>query len=52
VLDGIAQATGAILFVYGMSMPKPLLVRNDLAFTVTPMKIGRDGNGFGFVGRF
>jgi hypothetical protein len=35
-----------------MSMPKPLLVRNDLAFTVTPMKIGRDGNGFGFVGRF
>jgi hypothetical protein len=52
VLDGIAQATGVILFVYGMSMPKPLLVRNDLAFTVTPMKIGKDGNGFGFVGRF
>jgi hypothetical protein len=52
VLDGAAQAVGVALFVYGMTTPRPLLVRNDLAFTVAPMKMGRDGNGFGFIGRF
>ena len=52
VVDGALQAVGAGLFIYGMTVPRPVLVRNDLAFTVAPMKIGRDGNGFGFVGRF
>jgi len=52
VVDGGAQAAGVILFIYGMTSPRPLLVRNDLAFTVAPMKLGRDGNGLGFVGRF
>jgi hypothetical protein len=52
IVDGGAQAAGVILFIYGMTSPRPLLVRNDLAFTVAPMKLGRDGNGFGFVGRF
>jgi hypothetical protein len=52
IADGGAQAAGIILFIYGVTSPRPLLVRNDLAFTVAPMKMGRDGNGFGFVGRF
>jgi hypothetical protein len=36
-----------------MASPKPVLVRNDLAMvTVTPVRLGRDGNGVGVVGRF
>ena len=52
IVDGVAQAVGVGLFVYGVTVPRPLLVRNDLAFAVTPVKLGRDGNGVGFIGRF
>ena len=53
VLDGAAQAIGAGLFMYGVLSPRPLLVRNDLALlSVTPVRMGHDGNGLGFVGRF
>jgi len=52
-LDGAAQTLGAILLVYGVYVPRPILVRNDLAMvTVTPMVLGRDGNGVAFAGRF
>jgi len=52
-LDGIAQAAGVTLLVTGLIYPKWVLVRNDLASaTVVPMKIGMDGSGLGFVGRF
>jgi len=53
LMDGIAQSVGAVLFIYGMTSPRPVLVRNDLAMvTVTPMHLGRDGNGVGLLGRF
>jgi hypothetical protein len=33
--------------------PRNVLIRNDLAMVqVTPMRLGRDGNGVGFIGRF
>jgi hypothetical protein len=52
-LDGAAQAIGAALLVYGVYVPRPVLVRNDLAMvTVTPMVMGHGGNGVGLVGRF
>jgi hypothetical protein len=52
ILDGAAQATGAALLVYGIMSPKPVLVRNDLAMTVVPMRLAHDGTGLGLVGRF
>ena len=53
VLDGLAQATGAALFIYGLTSPMPVLVRNDLAMvTVTPTPMGKNGTGIAFVGRF
>jgi hypothetical protein len=52
-IDGAVQATGAILMVTGILYPKWLLVHNDLASgNLVPMKIGLDGSGLGFVGRF
>jgi hypothetical protein len=52
-IDGAVQATGAILVVTGILYPKWLLVRNDLASgNIVPMKVGLDGSGLGFVGRF
>jgi hypothetical protein len=56
ILDGLTQATGAALFIYGLASPKKVLVHDfvggikDLQFT--PAQVGRDGVG-GFVfGRF
>ncbi|HXI56327.1 MAG TPA: hypothetical protein VNO55_09725 [Polyangia bacterium] len=53
VLDGLTQGLGAGLLIYGIAYPRTVLIRNDLAMVqVTPMRLGRDGNGVGFVGRF
>jgi hypothetical protein len=52
VLDGLAQAAGAGLFYYGLTSPRPVLIRNDLAMTVTPAHLGKDGTGVVFLGRF
>jgi hypothetical protein len=53
VLDGLTQGLGAGLVIYGIMSPRNVLIRNDLAMVqVTPMRLGRDGNGVGFVGRF
>jgi hypothetical protein len=52
-LDALAQAAGVAMFISGFVFPRTILVRNDLAsMTVVPMKIGLDGSGLGFVGRF
>jgi len=52
-IDGVAQAAGAFMFIYGLTSPRNVLVRNDLAMvTVTPMRFGKDGSGLGLVGRF
>jgi hypothetical protein len=50
VLDGIMQATGAILFVAGVSSTKKVLVRQE-AWAIAP---GHVGSGYGLVtqGRF
>jgi hypothetical protein len=53
VLDGLTQGLGAGLVIYGIMSPRNVLIRNDLAMVqVTPMRLGRDGNGVGFIGRF
>jgi hypothetical protein len=52
-VDGIAQSAGAFMFIYGLMAPRNVLVRNDLALlTVMPVKMGKDGQGVGFMGRF
>jgi len=51
-IDGVAQSVGAFLMIYGIAVPKAMLVRNDLAMTITPMHIGKDGTGLGFIGTF
>jgi hypothetical protein len=52
-IDGIAQAAGATMFIVGVTSPKTILVRNDLAEVhVMPMKMGTNGGGLGLVGTF
>jgi hypothetical protein len=52
-IDGLAQAAGAFMFIYGLAVPHNVLVRNDLAMlTVVPVHVGHDGTGLGLVGRF
>jgi hypothetical protein len=52
ILDGLAQAAGAGLFYFGITTPRPVFVRNDLAMTVTPAHMGKDGTGVMVLGRF
>lgn len=53
VIDGLAQGLGLGLFIHGLTSPRTVLMRNDLAMlTVSPMRFGRDGNGLGVLGRF
>lgn len=53
VIDGLAQAAGATMLIVGITSPKTVLIRNDLAeVRVSPMKLGQDGNGVGLVGTF
>jgi hypothetical protein len=54
-VDGLAQAAGIAMFIYGIAAPRTFLVRNDLGFTtpmVVPMKLGQDGYGAGLVAHF
>ncbi|MBX3192694.1 MAG: hypothetical protein KF819_37260 [Labilithrix sp.] len=52
-IDGIAQAAGAVMLIVGLTSPKTVLIRNDLAeIRVTPVRLGQDGNGLGLVGTF
>lgn len=52
-IDGLGQAAGATMLIAGIMSPKTVLVRNDLAeVRITPMRLGRDGSGLGFVGTF
>lgn len=46
VLDGLMQATGAALFIWGVSSSKKVLVRDDVAWRLTPARVG---SGYGFV---
>lgn len=54
-IDGVAQAAGATMLIVGLTSPKTVLIRNDLAeVKVTPMRMGMDGSGtgLGLVGTF
>ncbi len=54
-IDGVAQAAGATMLIVGLTSPKTVLIRNDLAeVRVTPMRLGENGHaqGFGLVGTF
>lgn len=52
-IDGIAQAAGATMLIVGITSPKTVLVRNDLAeVRVMPMRMGQDGTGLGLLGTF
>jgi len=55
VLDGALQAAGVAMFVYGLAVPKTVLVRNDLGIfknvTPTPM-VGKNFTGVGLTGQF
>jgi hypothetical protein len=49
ILDGLAQATGAILFIYGLSSTKKVMARDFVgSLQLTPSQIGRTGYG-GFL---
>jgi hypothetical protein len=54
VVDGLLQAAGLAMFIYGVSVPKVVLVRNDLGkveFTPTPI-VGPNMGGLGITGTF
>ena len=53
VIDGVAQAAGATMLIVGITSPRTVLVRNDLAeVRVAPMKVGERGSGLGLIGTF
>lgn len=52
-IDGLAQGAGALMFILGITSPRTVLVRNDLAeVRLTPMKVGERGSGLGLLGTF
>jgi hypothetical protein len=55
VVDGLGQATGAVLLIWGLASPQALLVRNDYArarVLPRPMVFGTTGGGVGWAGTF
>jgi hypothetical protein len=55
VLDGLAQAGGAVLLLYGLTSPQTVLMRDDYGrprLLPQPMLFGRAGAGAGLVGTF
>jgi hypothetical protein len=54
-MDGLAQAGGAALFIYGVASPQTVLIRNDYGrphLLPQPLLFGRSGGGLGLVGSF
>ena len=55
IVDGLLQATGIGLFIYGVAVPKTVLVRNDLGKVKInpPMPfVGKNSMGLGLSGSF
>jgi hypothetical protein len=51
-IDGLAQSAGAVMLIVGLTSPKTVLVRNDLAeIRVTPM-VGGGTTGAALTGTF
>ena len=53
-IDGLGQVAGAAMLIGGLTSTKTVLVRNDLgsAPQLVPMRVGKDGMGFGLSGSF
>lgn len=54
-LDGVAQAAGVAMFIYGLAAPRSVQVRNDVSKTFVrpvPMVVGGTSPGVGVVGKF
>jgi hypothetical protein len=51
VLDGLVQTAGAALLLIGVTSPKKLWVRQDIALSVSPTRVG-SGYGLGMHGHF
>ena len=53
ILDGLTQATGAVLLIYGIASPKKVVARDFVgSLHFTPAKIGRDSYGGVLTGSF
>jgi hypothetical protein len=55
VVDGLAQAGGAVLLLYGLTSPQIVLMRDDYGrprLLPQPMLLGRGSAGAGLVGTF
>ncbi len=55
VLDGILQATGVAMVIFGIAVPKTVLVRNDLGALKNVMPtpiVGKNFTGMGLTGQF
>jgi hypothetical protein len=51
ILDGVMQATGGTLLLFGYTTSKTTLVRNDAVLRIRPVRVGT-GHGIGFDGTF
>jgi hypothetical protein len=52
-VDGLGQAAGAAMLIYGLTSPRTVLVRNDLGtLQVVPMRMGKNGSGLGLAATF
>ena len=52
IVDGAVQSAGLGLIVFGLVAREPVLVRNRLALSVAPARIGSSGEGLELFGRF
>jgi hypothetical protein len=52
IVDGAVQATGFGLIVFSLVAREAVLVRNRLALSIAPTRVGSDGQGLEFLGRF
>ena len=55
VVDGLLQAAGVAMFIYGVAVPKTVLVRNDLGkvkFNPPMPFVGKNSAGIGLSGSF
>ncbi|MFC1641580.1 hypothetical protein ACFL5O_02650 [Myxococcota bacterium] len=51
-LSGLTQAAGAAMLIAGLAFPRTRLVRSNVQLSMAPMSFGKDGYGFGAIGRF
>jgi hypothetical protein len=52
VLDGVLQATGAVLLIVGASSSETRIVRREAQLVAAPAPVGRTGYGMAMAGQF